>query len=175
MGLWAGIKYALNSTLGTDNFLPLDTLIKNQLTLYASDTPHRVLLPKFYHIVNPRMSKTSILPVKFTPINNGSCKIYFQFTHARYNDTNSGCSMNDSEIRIYKNNSIMTTINSNIAAGLDSLYPYTTEAFAFSAGDVFTFELYTVNGNSTYSSRAQIEDLKILGSVAPGIFIVNGE
>lgn len=27
MGLWAGIKYAINSTLGTPNFKPLNTLI----------------------------------------------------------------------------------------------------------------------------------------------------
>ena len=30
MGLWAGIKYALNSSLGTDNFLPLDELFEKK-------------------------------------------------------------------------------------------------------------------------------------------------
>ena len=27
MGIWSGIKYALNSTLGTKNFTPLDKLV----------------------------------------------------------------------------------------------------------------------------------------------------
>lgn len=29
MGIWAEIKYALNSTLGTSNFSPVDEIIKN--------------------------------------------------------------------------------------------------------------------------------------------------
>lgn len=32
MGLWAGIKYALNSSLGTSKFLPLDKLIAKNLS-----------------------------------------------------------------------------------------------------------------------------------------------
>lgn len=31
MGIWAGIKYALNSTLGTSNFKPLDQLIDDKI------------------------------------------------------------------------------------------------------------------------------------------------
>ncbi len=41
MGLWAGIKHALNSTLGTSDFKPLDKLISEKIdgvrTLGASD------------------------------------------------------------------------------------------------------------------------------------------
>lgn len=37
MGIWTGIKHALNSTLGTNSFQPLDQIIKGQRTLSASD------------------------------------------------------------------------------------------------------------------------------------------
>lgn len=45
MGLWTGIKHALNSTLGTENFQPLDKIIEGQRTLAASDNVIRVITP----------------------------------------------------------------------------------------------------------------------------------
>ncbi len=48
MGFWAGIKYALNSTLGTAGFKPLDKLIVDNITsnikVAASDIPIKVLV-----------------------------------------------------------------------------------------------------------------------------------
>ena len=41
MGLWTGIKYAINSTLGTKEFEPLDKLITNQYRLVASDNVYK--------------------------------------------------------------------------------------------------------------------------------------
>lgn len=43
MGFWAGIKHAINSTLGTADFKPLDKIIEGQRTLAASDSVIRVL------------------------------------------------------------------------------------------------------------------------------------
>lgn len=43
MGIWAEIKHAINSTLGTNEFIPLDKLIKSQRTLGASDSTLIVL------------------------------------------------------------------------------------------------------------------------------------
>lgn len=43
MGIWAGIKHALNSTLGTDDFKPLDEIIRGQRTLAASDATIAVI------------------------------------------------------------------------------------------------------------------------------------
>ena len=37
MGLWAGIKYALNSTLGTDDFKPLDKQITDRIGLIPDE------------------------------------------------------------------------------------------------------------------------------------------
>lgn len=36
--MWAGIKHALNSTLGTSNFKPLDKLIHNYIKTYINST-----------------------------------------------------------------------------------------------------------------------------------------
>lgn len=51
MGIWAGIKHALNSTLGTENFKPLDEIYKetvesliNSITISASDNPLKILV-----------------------------------------------------------------------------------------------------------------------------------
>ena len=38
MGIWAGIKYALNSTLGTSNFKPLDQLINDKINSVSEKT-----------------------------------------------------------------------------------------------------------------------------------------
>ena len=43
MGIWAEIKYALNSTLGTANFKPLDKIIRDSYYVYASDDLLKVL------------------------------------------------------------------------------------------------------------------------------------
>ena len=37
MGFWAGIKHAINSTLGQTDFQPLDQIIKGQKTIAPSD------------------------------------------------------------------------------------------------------------------------------------------
>ena len=51
MGFWAGIKHALNSTLGTSDFKPLDEIYKdtvesliNSITVSASDNPLKILV-----------------------------------------------------------------------------------------------------------------------------------
>ena len=36
MGIWAAIKYALNSTLGTTSFSPIDEIIKDGNTALAN-------------------------------------------------------------------------------------------------------------------------------------------
>lgn len=37
MSFWSGIKHALNSTLGTEQFQPLDEIVTKQWTIIASD------------------------------------------------------------------------------------------------------------------------------------------
>lgn len=39
MSIWAGIKYGVNSTLGTSDFKPLDKMYKDSLVLVATTNP----------------------------------------------------------------------------------------------------------------------------------------
>ena len=83
MGIWAGIKHALNSTLGTKDFKPLDELFKdsfqslkttvqnaiNSVTVVASDTPLKILLSSKTQLSSSGIKKT------FTANLNGTVKI----------------------------------------------------------------------------------------------------
>lgn len=71
MGFWAGIKYALNSTLGTDDFKPLDQIIIGQKRFSASDATIKVITQN-----EIRLSKesTQILGY-FTPKLDGTIRL----------------------------------------------------------------------------------------------------
>lgn len=43
MGFWSAIKYAVNSSLGTDEFQPIDQIVKGQRGLVASDNVYAIL------------------------------------------------------------------------------------------------------------------------------------
>ena len=68
MGLWVGIKRALNSTVGTKEFKPLDQIIKGQRTLGASDNVIAV-------ISNTQGSGATTFPMTFTPKTNGIIRL----------------------------------------------------------------------------------------------------
>lgn len=81
MGFWAGIKYALNSTLGTSGFKPLNTMIDEaktailseidgQRSLAASDSVIRVLFSGDKHIGN-----SDTLYGSFVPKKSGSVRV----------------------------------------------------------------------------------------------------
>lgn len=61
---WEEIKYAVNSTLGTDEFLPLDEIIKNLKTYVASDE----------HIIDLVTSQISVQAISTTPVQIGFIK-----------------------------------------------------------------------------------------------------
>lgn len=43
MGLWSEIKHALNSTIGTDDFKPLDKIIQGNKAIVASDNLYWII------------------------------------------------------------------------------------------------------------------------------------
>lgn len=75
MGFWSGIKHALNSTLGTSEFKPLDKIIEGQRTLAASDSVIKVLLSTSQNISSSQLTVGS-----FTPQVDGSVRISGKFT-----------------------------------------------------------------------------------------------
>ena len=60
MGIWAEIKYALNSTLGTDDFKPLDKLIRDSYYVYASDDLLKTLYDETFDGSNTDVPLTTI-------------------------------------------------------------------------------------------------------------------
>lgn len=52
MGIWSAVKYALNSTLGTSSFQPLDYWIKNNNTASSTGT----LSQKLSYLINQRQA-----------------------------------------------------------------------------------------------------------------------
>ena len=82
MGLWTGIKKALNSTVGTADFQPLNDMVADvkstvigQRTLAASDSTIKVLLSTQQYFRGEPVTVGN-----FTPQVNGSVRITGDFT-----------------------------------------------------------------------------------------------
>lgn len=73
MGIWTGIKHAINSTLGTADFKPLDKIIEGQRTLAASDSVIQVVMSSIKKIT----SDNTVLG-SFVPQTEGSVRIITQ-------------------------------------------------------------------------------------------------
>ena len=76
MGIWAGIKYAINSTLGTENFKPLDKLIESMIVDHAGlaggDSIMGVLISGHYNNTKEQICGT------FTPNVDGVVRIHLK-------------------------------------------------------------------------------------------------
>lgn len=73
MGFWAEIKHALNSTLGTPNFKPLDKLFTEHLGLGATDATLKVL-----KIEETLISSAFVNIGQFVPTVNGNVRIFLE-------------------------------------------------------------------------------------------------
>lgn len=71
MGFWTEIKYALNSTLGTDKFQPLDKLLYNGKSLVASENLYMILFESEEYEENTNI----ILPKKIKTKSSGSFRV----------------------------------------------------------------------------------------------------
>ena len=71
-------KYALNSTLGTNEFQPLDQMIVGQKMFVASDTPIVVINRRYTHSEEP------VTFAEFSPKINGTLKLTCWISNARF-------------------------------------------------------------------------------------------
>lgn len=88
MGIWSGIKYALNSTLGTTGFKSLDKLIKDvMINNYVTEekTSPTTIGSEIMAYTTPKLVASFKIPSD--AINMGSLTVYFPFTvySASYN------------------------------------------------------------------------------------------
>ena len=76
MGIWAEIKYALNSTLGTKDFKPLDEIIRGQKTFIASDDLIANIYPR--EISSDRNESVLVEGATFTSHTSGAVRLSVQ-------------------------------------------------------------------------------------------------
>ena len=90
-------KFAINSTLGTNNFEPLDKMILGQKQLLASDNVYQIVKSDTVSVTNPETLNIDLFKLKI----NGSFKI----------SVYAGASYNDGTVRILKNGVDITSIS----------------------------------------------------------------
>ena len=148
MGIWAGIKHALNSTLGTADFKPLDKLnyeaIKAQRSLYASDEVHLTLdglgtSTSYEHEV----IKSS---QKITTFSSGSIKL--KMYHTFFNNVGG-------LFIVYKNGAQVASCS--ITGNGDDETSVTVQV-SYVKGDVITWgvELYAIGSRFFRSNKVEI-------------------
>ena len=141
MGIWAEIKYALNSTLGTDKFKPLNEIIRDEILngsgLVSSDNLYypSIIEENIDFFSHTSYNKTLDVKLKFNVL--GTVKL--QGTCSNHSITNLN-------LTILKNNNIFQSFSVN--SGQTSTRDVILE---FSKDDVFTFAI-SGNGYSEYSS-----------------------
>lgn len=166
MSFWAAIKYALNSTIGTNEFEPLDEIIRNNKILMASDEEYAVLSTSFNENVQTTTSKplVNILSKKIKMNNSGSLKIKFSGTIYLI-DSYPNAVLN---LEIYKNNINLAGFSITSLGG----YTRTSNEITFMRGDVIEIKAYVDGTTYPYETYAQYVngDTKVLGTLKESIF-----
>lgn len=161
MGFWAEIKHALNSTVGTKEFEPLDEQIRNNKVLMASEELYATVSTGFSLNVNsgPSNPHVDIVTRSIKMKNKGSCKIMID-----------GLFVGGGKliVQIKKNGTFLLN-NSIDMAGPSSLK---LDAITFDRGDVLTFRFY-VDGTNLDKDKTiaySASDAKILGTFKESVF-----
>lgn len=133
---WVQIKRALNRSLGTKEFKPLDELIKGQKTLIASDNLYSYIGdPNTIYSVshNQGYVNTKKIPHTLKMNTSGSGRIYME---AR---SSSGDYLG--QLLVYKNNVLIHTIAVPWGSSAPVTYNPLPLNVSFTKNDVFSFEL----------------------------------
>lgn len=162
MGFWSGIKYALNSTLGTKDFKPLNEIIRDEILngsgLVSSDNLYYPSIIEENIDIGRQTSynKTFDVKLKFNVL--GTVKL-----QATYSSTQ----VNRLDFTILKNNNIFQSfsVKSNQTSTRDVI-------LEFSKDDVFTF---TISGDGYSESSSAAITASIYADVIDysGITITN--
>lgn len=158
MGFWSGIKHALNSTLGTDDFQPLDKIILGMRCLQASGEVYMTLASLEATAV--AVGKTEVFSSKqsITPYASGSLKL--KITYAPGGQGYGGSS---NIFNVLVNGVVVNSVElSTSKSSTESTA--TSGIIRYKAGDVITFNAEVSAGpyQSLYFSCSAIE---ILGTL----------
>jgi hypothetical protein len=163
MSIWAGIKHALNSSLGTSDFQPLDKLIRFEgKKLVASDNPF-LTVPIIPISVSPETGKTSSAYANIctiTPLVGGSARLSANVT-IRVGDTGS---TTYASISVYVNGVNKYTFIQSHSYSTGAVWAadrVITGDFTFNANDEITFKLQSYVADSSCSGSATLNSMKI--------------
>ena len=156
MGLWAGIKHALNSTLGTKDFISLDKMIFSQHTYIATTEDVIENLPDFSSTV---ISGTNLkrYPVKFKMMSTG--ELYLKYT----SDFDVSGKATSVEFICYKNG-VPTMISKK---GFETAF----FKFSFKPYDEIFFEIKVIASNVSHvNNDIRLSDVSICGKAVPSVY-----
>ena len=145
--MWSYIKKAINSTLGTNDFEPLNELFFKSKALNASENLYYTIQSES---VKVEEGKTYKIPKSIKMYNSGSITIKSNL-ESPYNRAYT-------YLRIYINNVLYKTLSSETTS------PETTEVstiVSFNAGDIITFEIFVDFTSSSSTQYGKFSNLRI--------------
>lgn len=170
MGIWTGIKHALNSTLGTSGFKPLNEIIMGQKQFVASDNLFFDIGSAEFRVTAYRVSTqysktTDIAKIKFN--GNGSVKFFMQIT----SDYGTGAT-----IELYKGDILVSALGSagwpgsseqvsedtDTVVSIEKGVEYTLKATATVRTSAMAGNSYTATSNAKMQIKADIVDLSLI-------------
>lgn len=166
MGIWAGIKHALNSTLGTDDFIPLDKMISNQMRMVESDEVYSYL--ESFTIEQKGYAEEEKFvnyPAKIKMTRYG--KAYLKATIDR-NTVDANI-----KFRIFKNNELIYTFEKRWDSSGNTFE--ISQKIDFVPNDVFSFDMCTRNleDSDTRTSTLTVKNFTINGTMKYNAYIEN--
>lgn len=153
-------KYAINSTLGTSDFKPLDVQIAEQVRLIPSDEIYQSFEQFTAPIPPETYDNEFVLPYKLKMTRKGTVRFKGTINIAMYRNTYGTFS-------ILKNNVAIKTTN---FTNKDKVYLFDFSIDSIcNIGDVFTFKLVGSNSHDKVSNDISI-DINLCGSLKQDIF-----
>ena len=179
MGLWAGIKYALNSTLGTDDFKPLDKQITDRIGLIpdeniytskylAPNTTGSDLSVRYSENTNPTVRELSSMSLYVNTQGQVNLKAIGSITCVQNKASGNSNLKIDIQVavNVFKNGELLYTSNrmsigvlSEPNAGKPQTFTFTTQPFSsgfINKGDKITAKIdifgvknYTITTSAT--------------------------
>lgn len=163
MGFWAGVKHALNSTLGTENFQSLDKMIVNQTRMVESNN----LYANLANIESSSTTPSEIIRKESSIKMIRPGRAYLKGVCSRSRVQNI-----TAKFEIFKNGSLIYSWNRNYGSG--ELEESFNVLITFSAYDVIEFKTYMKNfSDSSTSQTFKVKNLSINGDIVSNIFLEN--
>lgn len=176
MSFWSGIKYALNSTLGTEKFQTLDDIVHKQFTIIASDDiydsfDNLALEETFTTPEDNGITKNvngTLFSVRMTKY--GTIRIPYGISLSQANNTTNVTLSTTGTISIFQNGVSVASksYQANTNSGMNSY----TDSFDIpvSPGDIITAELsmqayFSSSLSSSKIARVSIYNLSICGTL----------